>query len=192
MHGILSIDIGYKNLGYTLMTFTENPVSFDKFKIRFDIFNISEQKTGCDTVVAARCFALQNFFCDIADECILDYILIEKQVPTNTKAMELMYSIYSFALQYCPPKRIILFDPKLKFTSIGESYTTEKKAHKKQSIAYAKELIGKEFPDLLKDFMSHPKKDDIADSLNQMIVWMISSNIMEMTFSDLRNVYSLD
>lgn len=192
MRGVLSIDIGYKNLGYTLMTYDENPSTFDKFNIEFDIFNITEHKSSANNVVASRCQALQDFFVYISDRCVLEYVIIEKQVPTNTKAMELMYAIYAISLFYCGTSNIILFDPKMKFTSINEIYTTEKKAHKKQSIVYAEQLVRKKFPDRLDSFKHHPKQDDIADSLNQLIIWLISSNILLISFSDLRKIYGLN
>lgn len=192
MHGILSIDIGYKNLGYTLMTYNENPSSFDKFDIEFDIFNITEHSNSSNNIVSSRCRALQDFFVFISDKCILEYIIIEKQVPTNTKAMELMYAIYSISLFYCNHSKIILFDPKLKFTFINETYTTEKKAHKKQSISFAKELINQKFQDKIRIFNQHTKKDDISDSLNQLIIWLISSNILLVSVPDLRKIYGLD
>ena len=158
----------------------------------FDIFNITEHTAKLKlNVVESRCIAINTFFEDIAKQYSIVRIIIEKQVPNNTIAMELMYSIYTKALQYCEHKDVIIFDPKLKFSSINEPYDTKNKKHKKQSIMYAGNLIKNSYPSMLEQFNSHPKKDDIADAFNMLIIDMITKNEVNIDFTQLRRLYGL-
>lgn len=191
-NAILSIDIGVKNLGYTIISYNDPLDYYTSLCIEFDIYNISESaKNG--NIISKRCCELFDFMNNIATEYDIKYIIIEKQVPTNIKAMELMYSIYSLALNIVPNRdNIIIFDPKMKFTSIGEKYVTRNKQHKRQSITYARTFIDNVMPNKLKDFEKHNKKDDIADSLNQALVWMVNNNMFcDENATTLKEMYGL-
>ena len=254
-NAMISIDIGYKNLGYTIFvisdpvnnighdigdnstdhTYANNNVNnndntcvddtdnntnnitdnnnidhmnvnnidnsivdnttltFSNITPIFDIFNITDfaSKIKHVNIVESRCIAINTFFDNIAKQYNIIRIIIEKQVPNNTIAMELMYSIYTKSLQYCDHNDIIIFDPKLKFSSISETYDTKNKKHKRQSILYAENLIKSTYPSLLQQFNSHPKKDDIADSFNMLVVNMISRNDLDINFDQLRKLYGL-
>lgn len=198
MQTILSIDIGIKNLGYTLLSYSQLPMNISltsipqhDFDISFDIFNISDKVKGTDNVVSARCLSLHNFMINLFNSYSISHVIIEKQVPTNTTAMELMYSIYSISLSYLGPDHIVLFDPKLKFVSINEEYSTKNKAHKKQSIGYAYNLLSRVHPSLINQFNEHTKKDDISDSLNQAVIYMLNNSMLTITKHDLRQLYGL-
>ena len=149
---LLSIDIGYKNLGYTLFEMKndasnesneqneldilidlesneQTTKTFNKltdYTPHFGIFNITEHSHSSN-VVESRCKAIDDFFEFIVKRYQLVRVVIEKQVPTNTIAMCLMYAIYTKALQYCDVDNIVVFDPKVKFTSINEEYNTKNK-----------------------------------------------------------------
>lgn len=195
MHAIISIDIGVKNLGYTIFSYNDAPLNLSDFNIEFDIYNITSKKKdlddGAQLIISSRCQVLYNFFKMLQSKYAIDYIIIEKQVQTNTIAMELMYSIYSFALTICNSSNIFIFDPKLKFTSINVSYETKNKQHKRQSIKYARNLLSKKYPDKVVAFDKYDKKDDISDSLNQGIIFLIMKGVIEETFIDLRNLYEV-
>lgn len=195
MHAIISIDIGVKNLGYTIFSYNDAPLNLSDFNIEFDIYNITSKKKdlddGAQLIISSRCQVLYNFFKMLQSKYVIDYIIIEKQVQTNTIAMELMYSIYSFALTICNSSNIFIFDPKLKFTSINVSYETKNKQHKRQSIKYARNLLSKKYPDKVVAFDKYDKKDDISDSLNQGIIFLIMKGVIEETFIDLRNLYEV-
>lgn len=190
---IISIDIGYKNLGYTIFVIDRSkPITLQNIVPHFDIFNMTAYASKLKlNTVESRCIAINAFFEDIAKKYNITRIIIEKQVPSNTIAMELMYSIYTKALQYCEHDAIIIFDPKLKFSSINEEYDTKNKKHKRQSILYASNVIKSVYPDLLQQFNDHPKKDDIADSFNMLLVNMIDRKDLDMSFDQLRGLYGL-
>lgn len=217
-NAFLSIDIGVHNLGFTLLieksheqtnnletlTFAEN------YELAFNIFDITEfakKHYPKQQIVEQRCLSIKFFFEDLSKSFNLQLVLIERQVPSNTIAMELMYAIFSNALNYCSPvsskesglcQNVINFDPKNKFLLIHETYDTKNKHHKKQSISYAKAFLKNNYPELLTKFNTFEKQDDIADSLNQLLVYLASNSSL-ITFknkelyniSTLRNYYDL-
>lgn len=175
---IVSIDIGIINLGYCIFSWDKdvdpNTLEIDDMDLTFDVFSIKstgaalKRKMKFNNVVHERCATLQHFFNIIGGKFNIVKVIIERQVPTNTKAMELMYAITSIALTYTPD--VVIFDPKCKFTRIGLPYVTKNKHHKKQSIVMAGRLLKRWFGDDYESaFNKHPKKDDIADALNQCL-----------------------
>lgn len=190
MVSILSVDIGIKNLGYTIVSFHPNPSDASGVNISFGIANISER--GGSDVISSRCKSLYTFLERITSNYHLVKIIIEKQVPTNVKAMELMYALYGMSMNVVSPDNVIIYDPKLKFTTLNVKYDTKNKRHKRQSINYARSIIEKLFDDKLDEFESHPKKDDISDSLNQCLIYMTANHMFErMTISDLKGLYDI-
>lgn len=171
---ILSIDIGVKNLGYSIIGVSKL-MNLKDISIRFGIVNLSES----DTTISARCESLYKFLDKIFTAIKITTVIIEKQVPNNIKAMELMYAIYGMATVMLKGQQsnIIVFDPKLKFTSLNVPYDTKNKQHKRQSISYAKSFIEKQLPNKLSEFVKHTKKDDISDSINQALVWIASQHL---------------
>lgn len=202
-HGILSIDIGVTNLGYTLMVpYDGLPIDahsrqIDDFNLEFGIYDITrtirQRKDFPQTVVTSRIAAIKAFFEEItSDGLILDYIVIERQVNTNTVAMELMYAITGIGASYIGSSndifKIIIFDPKMKFTAINEQYKTVNKQHKRQSIMFARNVLVKKYPNEVKSFMRHEKQDDIADSLNQLLVFLMQHNYISVGIHELREL----
>lgn len=190
MVSILSVDIGIKNLGYTIVSFHPNPSDASEVNISFGIANISER--GGSDVISSRCKSLYTFLERITSNHHLVKIIIEKQVPTNVKAMELMYALYGMSMNVVSPDNVIIYDPKLKFTTLNVKYDTKNKRHKRQSINYARSIIEKLFDNKLDEFESHPKKDDISDSLNQCLIYMTANRMFErMSISDLKGLYDI-
>ena len=187
MHCILSLDLGIKNLGYSIISYTKLGIlSFSDLTIKFDIFNIEKHIPKKSSIVTGRCNALHTFFSDIAEKYIIDFVIIERQVSRNTMAMELMYATTAIAMFHCPD--VIIFDPKNKFNKLDIEYVTEGKKHKEQSSLYARNLIKNKFSDLLNEFNKYEKKDDISDSLNQCFVWMIENGFLTMTKEEFKNL----
>lgn len=182
-HCILSIDIGIKNLGYAIISYTKNitlhRLSLEDITLEFDTFNITQQLKRSDNVVIGRCKAMHNFFISIADKYAIDTVIIERQVARNTMAMELMYCISSIAMFYT--NDVVIFDPKNKFNKLNLPYSTVNKEHKKQSINYAHEIIKSKFELKLPSFTSHAKRDDISDAINQCFVHLIESGMLKIT-----------
>jgi hypothetical protein len=152
---LLSFDIGKYNLAFADINYSERKIS----KINFDLRNISSKSA----TPVARCTALK----ELVEELSLTkdtVVVIERQTPNNTVAMEIMYGLIALVLQYTA--QVVVFDPKLKFTTFRVEYNTRNAAHKKKSIALMTEFL-KGYPDLLEIFSKCPKKDDISDALFQ-------------------------
>lgn len=180
---IISIDLGIKNLGYSVISYSKiGKLNFSDIKINFGIYDISKCIPKKVNVVNGRCAALFKFFADIIENFTVDTVIIERQVSRNVMAMELMYATTAIAMFYCDD--VVIFDPKNKFNKLNIEYSTESKKHKKQSSSYARNLIESEFSDMLNEFDSYSKKDDISDSLNQCFVWMIENEFLNVKKSD--------
>lgn len=182
---LLSIDIGTVNLGYTTIVWPTNidKPTLDDVEINFKVISLNNTKLD---VVHNRIDVLHELFTSLITSYNLLYVVVERQVTTNVVAMCIMYSISSLAI--CYEAELIIFDPKLKFNILNVPYTTTNKSHKKQSISYAQQIIRTKFNNKLDMFMAHTKKDDISDSLNQGLLWLIRNNKMSCTVTEIRDI----
>ena len=185
---ILSIDIGEKNLGWTI-AYTKNEITtLDIKDLEFDsgVFDY-KMKRGLE-VVKSRVSSLTEFFRRF-DLRNLKLAIIERQVPGNHVACELMYAVTAILYQYT--ENIVIFDPKLKFSHIGQIYDTKNKKHKKQSILNMNRMLAtglsSSFSKLKSILDAAEKKDDIADSFNQLIIELSIESILT---RDLRTIYN--
>lgn len=158
----LSIDIGIRHLGYSILT-TEGLI-FDIFDIE-DTYKKDSRLKKINSVPVQRAYVLNEFLTRIINEYSIEKIIVERQVQTNTMAMEIMYCIISLCITKIPLENLIIYDPKKKFTDLHLKYTTKNKAHKKLSIAVCSETLERLYPALVESFNKHKKKDDIADSV---------------------------
>ena len=195
-HHILSIDIGIKNLGYSIISFDKlGKKQLTDLAVEFDIFDISKHLPKKTDIVSSRCEALIQFFRPLFQAYgHFRTIIIERQVNRNTMAMELMYAI-TMALKLLNSGdgsdeqlrrssdefELVIFDPKDKFLKLGLTYSTANKAHKKQSAKYARNLMSKIWKTELAKFDKFDKKDDISDAVNQALVWMLSNGFLSLT-----------
>lgn len=184
---MLSIDIGIKNLGFAVISFDKlGKKELQELTVEFDIFDISKHLTKKSDIVSSRCEALIVFFKELFDKYgEFINIIIERQVNRNTMAMELMYAI-TMTLKILNPSnsQIIIFDPKDKFLKLGLTYSTTNKAHKKQSIRYAHQLMSSIWNEQLEYFEQFDKKDDVSDAINQCLVWMLFNGIINMSVDE--------
>ena len=179
---VLSIDIGTKNFGSTLITYTKGKWDFQ--------FECQELKYSHSGTVEGRYKALKNFF-DGIDMQSLDAVVIEKQVPGNQVAMCLMYALYAMTATMIGEKKVVLFTPSLKFLAIGANYNTASKNHKKQSVTYAKNMLKQVNKDALSEFNNFKKQDDVADSMNQGIVFMLRQGWANLTVERVRDMFGV-
>ena len=182
---ILSIDIGIKNLGYSIISFDKlGKKELTDLCVEFDIFDISKHLPKKTDIVSSRCEALIQFFKPLFDTYgHFKTIIIERQVNRNTMAMELMYAI-TMALKLLNTKEdyeLVIFDPKDKFLKLGLTYSTASKSHKKQSARYARNLMSKVWQSNLDRFDKFDKKDDISDAVNQALVWMLTNGFLTLS-----------
>ena len=158
----MSIDIGIRHLGYSILT--DEGLIFDIFDIE-DTYNKDPKLKKLNSVPVQRAYVLNQFLTNIIEEYSIERIIIERQVQTNTVAMEIMYSIISLCITKIPLDALIIYDPKKKFTDLHLKYSTKNKEHKKLSINVCREKLAQLYPALLPSFEKHKKKDDIADSI---------------------------
>ena len=158
----LSIDIGIRHLGYSILT-TEGLI-FDIFDIE-DTYKKDARLKKINSVPVQRAYVLNEFLTKIINDYSIERIIVERQVQTNTMAMEIMYCIISLCITKIPLENLIIYDPKKKFTDLHLKYTTKNKAHKKLSIAVCSGTLERLYPALVDSFNKHKKKDDIADSV---------------------------
>jgi Holliday junction resolvasome RuvABC endonuclease subunit len=159
---ILSIDVGIKNLGYTLLEGN----NIEGANLSFGIVDVSNDSKH--DLVEKRCTNAFDFIAAIEPTVLI----IERQVHENTQAMCLMYSIVTIAISI--GAEVVIFDPKLKFTTLKIPFSTKNKMHKKLSIEMARSLLTNIAPDLVPEFNKVKKKDDIADSLIQLYVHLVA------------------
>ena len=158
----LSIDIGIRHLGYSILT--SEGLIFNIFDIE-DTYRKDSRLKKINSVPVQRAYVLNEFLTKIINEYSIERIIVERQVQTNTMAMEIMYCIISLCITKIPLDNLIIYDPKKKFTDLHLKYTTKNKAHKKLSIAVCSETLERLYPTLVDSFNKHKKKDDIADSV---------------------------
>lgn len=163
VYTILSIDIGKKNLGYSI--YDGNELNFGIFNITYHIkkFKLNENIEGRNTV-------LIHWLNNISHKYNINKIVVEKQVINNVVAMCIQSCIISFALMNSI--EIFTFDPKNKFTFNQRSdcvsavkYESSKKEHKKLAIKYTVNLLTTLHHDKLELFNQYDKQDDISDSI---------------------------
>ena len=196
---VISIDIGEKNLGWTIAKVSDEiqtkKIPLSSFEFSSGVFDFTSLVK--DNVVLSRVLALKRFFeIKLGDEQVWGAV-IERQVFRNEIAMELMYSVVSFLSM--KTDNIIIFDPKLKFSKIGQQYSTVNKAHKKQSIENMKRMISDEsrnssFKTLSEKLDSEKarkqKQDDIADSFNQLIVQLTIWDKLDEGLDFIKDIYN--
>lgn len=158
----LSIDIGIRHLGYSILT--NDGLMFDIFDMEATIKKDPKIKK-LNSVPVQRAYVLNHFLTEIIEKHSIERIIVERQVQTNTVAMEVMYSIISLCITKIPLDALIIYDPKKKFTDLHLQYSTKNKAHKKLSINVCREKLERLYPSLVDSFDAHSKKDDIADSI---------------------------
>ena len=158
---ILSIDIGLRNLGYAL---------FDKQngQLTFGVYDVDSHLHNKKDLVVSRSLILKDFIKDLFDKYDIESVIIERQVSSNTQAMELMYLLTVIITNYTT--KIEIFDPKLKFTRLNLKYSTKNRAHKKLSVSIIKNYLEANHKDLLEEFSTHNKLDDIADAILMILV----------------------
>lgn len=192
---ILSVDMGEKNLGYTIAKskFFNNETKISDIEFYSGVYDLNTR--GKNNIVISRINSLSNFLNYInsiyVDEKLFAFV-IEKQVPTNLAAMEMMYGLIGLIFQFT--KNIFIFDPKLKFNLIGQIYSTINKSHKKQSIknmeTFLNYNLSESFSNLSNLLISTKKKDDIADSFNQLMVYLSNNNFINLSLDELSKLYN--
>ena len=141
----------------------------------FGLYDVDANLPSNDDVVVSRVAVINSFVKEIFTEYpSISMVVIERQVNVNTMAMELMYALTATVYNYC--KEIVIFDPKLKFTTLSLKYSTQNKAHKKLSVAIVHNYLAQNRPHLLPLFDNNKKRDDIADAVLMLLVLAFQSD----------------
>jgi hypothetical protein len=152
----LSIDIGHTYLAYAVS---------DGAIINYGIHFISP--TG-----------VLNRIDDIIDflyRMKFDYLVVEKQMGTNSKCMQLMYAIASAAR--CKGSQVEIQHAVTKFHTFNRQCISDNKAHKRLSVQMALESL-QDFDDISPvKLFEYAKQDDIADAINMLRASIFNRNI---------------
>jgi hypothetical protein len=150
----LSIDIGWTYVAFAYVR---------DFTVVYGIHNFSVS----DVVLTTQSInGLLNQF-------EINQVLVEKQVPQNTKCMKIMYLIVGLYGGRGVPVEVV--DARQKFEALGVEWTRVNKAHKQLSVDLAKAWLEESG---VEDFSSrklheYAKQDDISDAINQIRGWLI-------------------
>lgn len=168
---ILSIDIGKKNLGYTIYS--------PGIIFKFGLFNTADKikKNKLKDNMESRNIVLLSWLQHIVEKYEITTIVVEKQVIRNVVAMCIQSCIISYALM--SDISYITFDPKRKFTFTGATYNSHKKEHKKIVVRYAINTIEMINSKKLERFNKFNKKDDISDSIVMALMSHPETNLNE-------------
>lgn len=170
---ILSIDIGKKNLGYTIFKINEH--------FEFGIFNITQKLKEYKLTenMEGRNKVLIEWLKKIVELHQINHIVVEKQVISNVVAMCLQSAIMAFSITM--GIKVEVFDPKRKFTVTNEKYNSSVKEHKKIVVRYAYNIIQKIDPSQIESFLKYTKKDDISDSIVMALMSNMAVNISNLS-----------
>lgn len=186
-HCIVSLDIGKHNTGYAVVRYDDKCETFAGLDLEFGVYDLDGR--GSKDIVLRRCEQVRQCIEMLVADNIVDMVIVEKQVNTNTIAMGIMYAVVSTAKVYTD--NVVLYDPKHKFIDIRERYVTKNKQHKRQSIEYARTLLTNTFPHTVNRFNATPKKDDISDAINQMFTHLVAHNTLNVTIDEYRLMLGL-
>lgn len=190
---IISIDIGRKNLGYTIAEcdhFDSNR-KIEEVKFHFGLFNIDGTSRSKDNIVIHRTRTLQKWITEncISEDSTIIGVVIERQVANNTIAMSVMYLLCGLFSSLT--SNICIFAPALKFDRIKQPYESQSKKHKALSVSNATHisthLSNESCESLISELSIRTKRDDIADSFNQLVIWLIDERLLSNTFEDIQS-----
>ena len=193
---IISIDIGERNLGWTVVEIKQSKDIRD-FKFSCGVYDIkSSPNYRKYNPVISRISIISDFVDSLIEssrssEIKLRAAIIEEQVRAATINRCLMYCVATALRKHTD--NIILFKPYEKFTRIKQQIDTQHKKHKQLSIENMKKITKHyNLVNVETELEKHKKKDDIADSFNQLIIQLIKWDLVDITFDELNEILNLD
>jgi hypothetical protein len=141
----LSVDIGYNYLAYA--HYSENEV------LKYGIYHFQGDKPK-------SCAEFLSLFKP-------SKLIIEKQVPTNTRCLANQHYLQGAAATY-PDLEVEVQDARKKFKKLGAVCDSLHKAHKKLSVELALKWLEGVNDNSEKKLSEYPKQDDIADAINML------------------------
>ena len=191
---IISIDIGERNLGWTVVEIKQSK-DIREFKFSCGVYDIkSSPNYRKYNPVISRISIISDFVDSLINakpEIKLRAAIIEEQVRAATINRCLMYCVATALRKHTD--NIILFKPYEKFTRIKQQIDTQHKKHKQLSIENMKKITKHyNLVNVETELEKHKKKDDIADSFNQLIIQLIKWDLVDITFDELSEILNLD
>ena len=203
---IISIDIGERNLGWTVVEIKQG-ASLNEFKFSCGVYDIkSSPNYRKYSPVLSRISIISEFVDSLIEssrssggepnnnakpEIKLRAAIIEEQVRAATINRCLMYCVATALRKHTD--NIILFKPYEKFTRIKQQIDTSNKKHKQLSIENMKKITKHyNLVNVETELEKYKKKDDIADSFNQLIIQLIKWNLVDITFDELNEILNME
>jgi hypothetical protein len=161
----LSIDIGIKNMGYLIYDTDLSRI------IKWDIITLCETNASkVDMITLGK--TINTKFKEIFSSYQIHSVIIENQIGFNAirmKSVQSMVSMY-FIDHYID--NICYWNASNKLKDYGLPKKTTYAQRKKESINITKSQITELYPEHIDFFMSHKKKDDLADAYLQFVSYI--------------------
>ena len=188
---IISIDIGERNLGWTVVEIKQG-ASLNEFKFSCGVYDIkSSPNYRKYSPVLSRISIISEFVDSLALAGGVRAAIIEEQVRAATINRCLMYCVATALRKHTD--NIILFKPYEKFTRIKQQIDTSNKKHKQLSIENMKKITKHyNLVNVVTELEKYKKKDDIADSFNQLIIQLIKWDLVDITFDELNEILNME
>lgn len=146
---ILTIDVGYKSLAYSIWINGELN--------KFDIVDILRNHSYKQSIITKN---LDKFLYSLGGN--FKNVVIESQFRSNIKAIRLESQIEMWFRVKYPETIVIHFPAKKKYIECDLNIYNSKYKRKKWAIEYVKKILNKEQTQI---FLNLDKKDDVADAI---------------------------
>ena len=158
---IISIDVGIKNLAYII--FNDNNEI-----IKWEIIELCKHNSNKVTMIEIG-LKLYETFSDNLSEYIFDKIIIENQIGINAIRMKTLQGMITMYFISQGQTNIYYWNSRNKLKNYDIPKKTTYNERKKYSIEITKKIIGEYYVNWNEFFLSHKKKDDLADCFLQLI-----------------------
>jgi|SaaInlStandDraft_4_1057021.scaffolds.fasta_scaffold123008_2 hypothetical protein len=161
----LSIDVGIKNLGYIIYDTDLSRI------IKWDIIMLCETNASkVDMITLGK--TMNEKFKETFTPYQIDYVIIENQIGFNAIRMKSVQSMVTMYFIHNGIDNICYWNASNKLKDYGLPKKTTYAQRKKESINITKSQITEHYPEYLDFFMSHKKKDDLADAYLQYVSYI--------------------
>jgi len=157
---IISIDVGIKNLAYII--YNNNEI------IKWDVIELFEHNSNKVTMIEIGLNLYEKFSSKFSD-FIFDKIIIENQIGKNAIRMKTLQGMITMYFISQGQTNIYYWNACNKLKDFDIPKKTTYNERKKYSIEITKKIIVEHYSDWNDFFLSHKKKDDLADCFLQLL-----------------------
>jgi hypothetical protein len=157
----VSIDVGIKNLAYIIYNSDNSCI------IEWNVLELCKEKSSSVNLIDIGKTMCESFHC-IFSQYSIDRVIIENQIGQNAIRMKTLQGMITMYFIQQGIKEIYHWNAchKLKDYDIPKKTTYSQR--KKLSIQITHGIVEKEYIDWIEYFLSHKKKDDLADCFLQL------------------------